>query len=528
LKVLSDALDPLAKRSLHWDGGDNPIPAPFAAGTFQPLYGMNTALKPLYQRTLVVNATGSCVVPMANDFCKAATRNFPAENWEPAFVVWPLTTAHVQTAVKFARSHQLCVSVAGTGHDFLNRHSCNNGLMIRTTLLKSMDWTLDGVVKLGSGLTFSEINKASSEQKPAVFIATGWASTVGVAGWSIGGGHGPIVPSTGAGVDNLVEAEIVLANGSLVTANANNHPDLYWAVRGGGGSTWGLITTLTVRKHGIPEGGFSRFTTTFGGNMSGTSEVKLSHFIDHIFDWALGLDEKWGGLMFVTGGKSWSVELVYWYTGNTTDTDFHAQTAKVSNGPIKPQGNQTDNYANWWLGNLPQQEKSDPIETWVIPFKTTGDKIPSALLNRSVVGGTKFRSQMKSWFQDCSAGGCGVLELYQALPHPQSSKHFPVNGTSVSPGWSNGVIHFISPTDKQSRQRFVPLANNAYFAESAYNHDGDSWKQRYWGPNYDRLLAIKQKYDPDNFFWCHNCVGSDLPRAFSTASVSRRNTLLMV
>merc|ERR1712048_238138 len=108
-------------------------------------------------------------IPMASDFCKAATRNFPAENWEPAFVVWPLTTAHVQTAVQFAHRHQLCVSVAGTGHDFLNRHSTNNGLMIRTTLLKDMDWTLNGVVKLGTGLTFSEINRASSEQSPSVF-----------------------------------------------------------------------------------------------------------------------------------------------------------------------------------------------------------------------------------------------------------------------------------------------------------------------------------------------------------------------
>lgn len=212
--------------------------------------------------------------------------------------------------------------------------------------------------------------------------------------------------------------------------------------------------------------------------------------------------------------STWNLELLYWYPGAETDAEFQEQFGKLTNGPVKPQSPNITNYPNWWAANLPSREKDDYLETWVIPYKVTGDTIPSALINRSTVATTDFRTQVVSWIQDSAKSiiPLGTLEVYQCLPHPNVSKHFPPNATSVSPGWYNGMIHLISTPDKKSRQRFAGLGDNSYFAESAYYHPGDSWKQRYWGPKYEKLLAIKKKYDPDNFFWCHNCVGSDLPR----------------
>merc|ERR1719219_849229 len=72
--------------------------------------------------------------------CFAATRNNPFPDSRPGFVVWALSTEHVQKALKFAVKHNLCVAVAGTGHDFMGRHSCKNGIFIRTTMLKGMDF----------------------------------------------------------------------------------------------------------------------------------------------------------------------------------------------------------------------------------------------------------------------------------------------------------------------------------------------------------------------------------------------------
>lgn len=108
--------------------------------------------------------------------------------------------------------------VAGTGHDFLNRHSCDNGFFIRTPLIKDIAWNLDplnkfnvsdGYAKFGVGLTFNEIHNASA--KVNRLISSGWASTVGIVGWSLGGGHGPFAPGAGLGVDNILEVELVNA-----------------------------------------------------------------------------------------------------------------------------------------------------------------------------------------------------------------------------------------------------------------------------------------------------------------------------
>lgn len=154
--------------------------------------------------------------------------------------------------------------VAGTGHDFLNRHSCKDGLFIRTTLIKDRTWTLDainrfnwtdGFVKLGAGLVFSEIHDYAAQNNR--FVASGFSPTVGIIGWSIGGGHGPFGPGSGLGVDNILEVEIVNAKGELIIANSTTNSDLYWAIRGGGGSTWGVITYITVRAHKIPTGGIT-------------------------------------------------------------------------------------------------------------------------------------------------------------------------------------------------------------------------------------------------------------------------------
>ena len=101
----------------------------------------------------------------------------------------------------------------GTGHDFLNRHSCNGeGILIRTTLLKGAVWDLNdsrgfgspgGSVRVGAGMTFSEL--AYEARTNGRVVSQGWGITVGIVGWSLGGGHGPFANSLGMGVDNILE-----------------------------------------------------------------------------------------------------------------------------------------------------------------------------------------------------------------------------------------------------------------------------------------------------------------------------------
>lgn len=177
--------------------------------------------------------------------------------------------------------------VAGTGHDFEQRHSCKDGFFIRTSLLKEITFDLtdskkfghpDGNVRLGAGIVWSEAHSAAANNSRVV--SSGWATTVGVIGWSIGGGHGPMAPALGIGVDNILEVDIVLNDGSLITANSVLNPDLYWALRGGGGSNWGVITSITVKVHKIPTGGFTIWTYNYAGTFCNYSMTSLYSIID--------------------------------------------------------------------------------------------------------------------------------------------------------------------------------------------------------------------------------------------------------
>lgn len=208
-------------------------------------------------------------------------------SWNPGFIVWPTTVAHVQEAVKFATSHNLCIMVAGTGHDFMNRHSCEDGVFIRTALMKNMSFdnnndknfpnAADGNVELGPGTVLAEAHYHAAQE--GRFISSGWASTVGIIGWSIGGGHGPFAGSKGLGVDNILQIGIVLANGTYVIADSTQNTDLFWALRGGGGSTWGIITKITIRTHKIPSGGITLAGVEWTGNYCKSSLETLTSII---------------------------------------------------------------------------------------------------------------------------------------------------------------------------------------------------------------------------------------------------------
>eukprot|EP01065_Artemidia_motanka_P022868 TRINITY_DN270_c0_g1_i1.p1 TRINITY_DN270_c0_g1~~TRINITY_DN270_c0_g1_i1.p1 ORF type:complete len:652 (+),score=192.72 TRINITY_DN270_c0_g1_i1:79-2034(+) len=317
--ALSALLDPSATRNLTWPGPGSPrvCGVPIGSPGDQPLYGAGGELPAVYAQKDSDRA-GVCYDGNFNPFyCLQATRNLPADKEGPAFIVWALTAEHVQHAVRFAADHNLCVSVVATGHDFLNRHSCPQGVMIRTALMKGFEWTTarvnrfnhaEGAVRLGPGHTFSEVHEAASARGKVV--ASGWAVTVGVVGWSIGGGHGPIGRWKGLGVDQVLEVELVGADGSLIVAGetgtrtrrlgstawaASNDTSLLWALRGGGGSTWGVVTAITVKTHDLPDTGFVWTLKSYVGVGCDGGE-SLRTILSDYFKWAAGASSRWNGL----------------------------------------------------------------------------------------------------------------------------------------------------------------------------------------------------------------------------------------
>ena len=161
--TLVTALDPGAPRACIYKAGESALPAaiPVYSPYNQPLYGLGAyGLKPAYKTDQTAIKQEFCFAISGQEKrpeCLASVRNNPLNKWGAAFVVFALNASHVKAAVEFASKHQLCINVAGTGHDFINRHSCPNGVMIRTTLMKgaAMNKKKDAIV-FGSGMTCSE------------------------------------------------------------------------------------------------------------------------------------------------------------------------------------------------------------------------------------------------------------------------------------------------------------------------------------------------------------------------------------
>ncbi len=173
----------------------------------------------------------------------------------PALIARCTSPADVAKAIAFSREHELLLAVRGGGHNGAGLGTCDDGLVIDLSLLDQVQVDPEArTVTVGGGCTWSQVDQATNEHGLAT--PSGIISTTGVGGLTLGGGLGHLTRGCGLTIDNLLEAEMVLASGETVRVNAEEHPDLYWAIRGGGGN-FGVVTSFKFRLHKID--------TIFGG-----------------------------------------------------------------------------------------------------------------------------------------------------------------------------------------------------------------------------------------------------------------------
>src|SRR3954451_7159842 len=167
----------------------------------------------------------------------------------PALIARCADADDVATAVGFARDHGLLLAVRGGGHNGAGLGTCDDGVVIDLSLLKDIEVDpANRSVRVGGGCTWADVDGATGEHGLAT--PSGIISTTGVGGLTLGGGLGHLTRKHGLAIDNLLEAEVVLANGVCVRAAVDENPDLYWAIRGGGGN-FGVVTSFTFRLHEV-------------------------------------------------------------------------------------------------------------------------------------------------------------------------------------------------------------------------------------------------------------------------------------
>jgi FAD binding domain/Berberine and berberine like len=167
----------------------------------------------------------------------------------PALIARCADADDVATAVGFARDHGLLLAIRGGGHNGAGLGTCDDGVVIDLSLLKDIEVDPGNkTVRVGGGCTWAEVDAATNEHGLAT--PSGVIGTTGVGGLTLGGGLGHLTRKCGLTIDNLLEAELVLASGEGVRASAGENPDLYWAIRGGGGN-FGVVTSFTFRLHEV-------------------------------------------------------------------------------------------------------------------------------------------------------------------------------------------------------------------------------------------------------------------------------------
>ena len=167
----------------------------------------------------------------------------------PALIARCADVADVIAAVNFGRDHHLLVAVRGGGHNGAGLGSCDDGLVIDLSRLRGIRVDSSGrTVRAEAGCTQGDVDHAAHAFGLAV--PAGIVSTTGIAGLTLGGGHGHLSRSYGLTIDNLLEADIVLADGRFITASEREHADLFWALRGGGGN-FGVVTSFLYRAHPV-------------------------------------------------------------------------------------------------------------------------------------------------------------------------------------------------------------------------------------------------------------------------------------
>ncbi|KAJ9442267.1 hypothetical protein DIPPA_09121 [Diplonema papillatum] len=464
LDALRDALDPDMPRLLENPADGPAVMTPMAPleglsdeENAQPLYGLGLQqMEPLYVRS---NLSSTCRdrQQYASGFCKASLTNARV-NVEVDFVVFPLTVAHVQASLAFAKKHRLCVTLAGTGHEFYGRNQplhCNGGsILIRPLLMKSKEADLADAAGLGhpsfvcgAGNVFSELQSfAASHDR---LVASGNCPTVGLVGWALGGGHGPFAPWLGLGADQVLAVDIVRASGKHVRATANNkYSDLFGALRGGGGGTWGIVTHLVLKAHDLPE-------------LSAYNGVFMAPIVD---------EEAW---------KTFVNETVM-FTGRLSNNATTRMYFLVGGGVF--QGIVTGT----------QRGTADTVQSqeFLAMLARAGAQVATVTPRLSTDG-------------------------YEAVPHPlyttntgeavNSALLYKDTDLSVSKELRTATGMYVS-VQPQAEIEEALGSGRTYYSES----NGDLPMSRYWdSPTYWKLWLVKRKYDPFHIFGCRRCVGDD-------------------
>jgi FAD/FMN-containing dehydrogenase len=446
---------------------------------------MSTTLDPALVTDLTAQVSGPVHGPDDEGYDAARAVHNGLIDRKPALIVRCRRTSDVVAALALARGAGLEVSIRGGGHNVAGRAVTDGGVMIDLAEMKGVAVDPDqATAKVEGGVSWGELNDAAHEHGLAV---TGGAiSTTGIAGYTLGGGLGWLMAKHGLAADNRRGVELVTADGEVLQVDDASHPDLFWALRGGGGN-FGVATTFTYRLHPLKmvTGGLIAHPIDAAPDLLRFYRDAVANCSDDLTVFAAVVHAPDGSGMKLSA-------MVVFHTGDADEAERELEPFKTWGSPVVvevgpmpypvmntildegyPEGS-----LNYWLSSFTRGLPDELIDIVVERFATVPSPMSAILFEHFHGAVTRV----------------GVTET--AVPHRDEGWNLLIPSVWTDPADTEANITWSRETFAAMRPHFGTGRWLNYLGD---DQAGDAIRAAY-GPNYDRLVEVKRKYDPENVF----------------------------
>ncbi|KAF4449047.1 hypothetical protein F53441_7697 [Fusarium austroafricanum] len=454
----------------------------------------------------------------------------------PAYVVNVTKPGHIKIGIDFARENNIRLIVKNTGHDYMGRSIAPGSLSLWTHHLKDITYHKDSfklynsntvihsdAVTVGAGAQMYDVYSALD--KLGRVVVGGGGKTVGLGGYVTGGGHGLLSTKHGLAVDNVLQMTMVTPAGKILTINEDNHPDLFWAMRGGGGSTFGVLTSITMKVYKTPKITASAFT--IGTSADAPFKYDL---IAYIFSQLPSLSDAGLSGYALLGVRAPNPSPIPGGPKEVAGIQgiFAAQDVKDPNYIHKLFAPINETIQKRWPGYVQfgaTKEEYPSFLKWYDVYYDRGDAgatryLVSRLFSKEALESNKLSGAI----EEGTSVANGMTLLLVAGKGVKDAK--PRGGSvAANLGWRKTYLHAISAYTGEPFNRtglaegvkrlittWDPIRklspDTGAYVNEALPFEPD-WQHTFWGKNYEKLLSIKKAVDPGDVFWCVPCVGNE-------------------
>jgi FAD/FMN-containing dehydrogenase len=446
---------------------------------------MSATVDPTLARDLAGRVSGTVLTSDDDGYHDARKVHNGLIDRNPAVIVRCRSAEDVVAALGFARANGLEVSVRGGGHNVAGRAVGDGVVMIDLAEMTRADVDPDArTIVAGGGLLWAWLNDAAAAH--GLGVTGGAISTTGVAGYTLGGGLGWLMGKYGLASDNLVAVELVTAAGEILDVTRDSHPDLFWALQGGGGN-FGVATAFTFRLHPQP--------TVVGGLIAHPIEAAAA-MLRFYRDAVAGCPDEltvFAVLGHAPDGSGMKLAgMVPCHAGTADAAERDLEPFKTWGSPMMVQvgempypvmntlldGGYPAGACNYWLSSFTRGLPDELIDTAVERFATTPSPMNAIL------------------FEHFHGAVTRIGATDTAVPHREPGWNLLLPSIWMDPADSDANIAWTRDTFAALRPHFGTGRWLNYLADD----QADDAIRNAYGPNYPRLVEVKRRYDPDNVF----------------------------